>query len=100
LPQCSIFNSATALENETLQFLGNDHFAGQLLERFFPAPKDVVKKTIADLRGVAAFDNLGSEPPCGGAERTQYSRLFECRLSPLTFCRLAPAANVRTPPFM
>jgi len=43
---------------------------------------------------------LGSVPPCGGAERTQYSRLFECRLSPLTFCRLAPAANVRSPPIL
>jgi hypothetical protein len=43
--QCSIFNSATALENETLQFLGNDHFSGQLLERFFPAPKEFDRKT-------------------------------------------------------
>jgi hypothetical protein len=42
---------------------------------------------------------IGSEPPCGGAERTRDSRLFECRLSPLTFCRLAPAAKGRFPPF-
>ena len=41
---------------------------------------------------------MGSKRPCGGAERTRGSWLFECRLSQLTFCLLAPAAKGRFPP--